>query len=340
MDVNKGEGEVIEKNSVVLEDTLESGIVATRHANGRDWWIIAQKENSNYYYILLLSNKGTKIINKQKAWNVEKTGLRDCSFSPDGTHFVTYNLITYENPNPIDLFNFDRCTGELTQIERLEHRDTLASSHALAFSPNSRFLYVFSSIYGYQYDMTAPNLRASCDSLLMPEPNTRNFFLAQNAPDGKIYLANPAGLRYLNTIEHPNLKGKACEVKKQSVHLPRITFATLPNYPNFRLGALARSPCDTLYGAKGTFVGVKLYPNPFMSGDLHLLISNLPSFSKGELFLYNALGQEVVQFPFLQGAGREYSFPLQDSNLPSAVYYWVLRLDEGQVFSGKLVVVQ
>jgi hypothetical protein len=48
----------------------------------------------------------------------------------------------------------------------------------------------------------------------------------------------------------------------------------------------------------------------------------------------------VGKFPFLQGAGREYSFPLQDSNLPSAVYYWVLRLDEGQVFSGKLVVVQ
>ncbi len=328
-----------EKNTVILQDTLAEGIVATRHANGRDWWIIIQKEGSNLYYILLLDPKGLHLIQQQYGWKGAKRGLRQCTFSPDGTRFATYNLTYHNDTHPIDVFNFDRCSGKLTQTNRIDHRDTLTFGHALAFSPNSRFLYACSSIYAYQYDMEAPDIKSSCDSLLLPDSTAYQFFAAQNAPDGKIYMASIACLKKLSVINHPNLKGKACDIQRQSVQLLRHHCQNLPNFPNYRLGALVGSPCDSLLHPSPKPSAV-LYPNPLLGQELKLRLSAAPSFGQGTLELYNALGQRVFSKPFYQGGGVEYSFSVQDLDLASGVYFYSIVLDGEVVYGGKLMVVQ
>jgi hypothetical protein len=57
MSSNSTLGEVVEKQVLVLSDTLDLGrITATKHANGRDWWItVAEYDRVAYYTFLIRS---------------------------------------------------------------------------------------------------------------------------------------------------------------------------------------------------------------------------------------------------------------------------------------------
>jgi hypothetical protein len=51
MNLNNGLGEVILKNYPIVVDTLNTGkIHAVKHANGRDWWVVCHRVNTNMYY--------------------------------------------------------------------------------------------------------------------------------------------------------------------------------------------------------------------------------------------------------------------------------------------------
>ncbi|MEO8150867.1 MAG: hypothetical protein ABI723_24755 [Bacteroidia bacterium] len=60
MNLNGGLGGVIpgQKNLVALQASLNLNLMACRHANGRDWWIIAFKDSSDIVYKFLLSPSG------------------------------------------------------------------------------------------------------------------------------------------------------------------------------------------------------------------------------------------------------------------------------------------
>ncbi|MDZ7910566.1 MAG: hypothetical protein U5O16_01775 [Rhodococcus sp. (in: high G+C Gram-positive bacteria)] len=63
MTYNNGLGKVIEKNKIIVNDTLDLGkITATRHANGRDWWVIIPEYQTNKYYTLLITPQGLKTL--------------------------------------------------------------------------------------------------------------------------------------------------------------------------------------------------------------------------------------------------------------------------------------
>ena len=63
------------------------------------------------------------------------------------------------------------------------------------------------------------------------------------APDGKIYVFD--FLKEIHVIHRPNEKGDACGFEQHAIVLPEYA-AGLPYYPNYRLGPLDGSPCDTL----------------------------------------------------------------------------------------------
>ncbi|MBK6930124.1 MAG: hypothetical protein IPH12_04390 [Saprospirales bacterium] len=59
MHQNAGQGKVIEKNVALLRDTLAFGeLLATKHANGKDWWVVTPRRNSNTFYVLKFTKDG------------------------------------------------------------------------------------------------------------------------------------------------------------------------------------------------------------------------------------------------------------------------------------------
>ena len=118
--------------------------------------------------------------------------------------------------------------------------------------------------YLYQFDLQNANpwssrvLLDSIDTPLYPASTLRR------GPDNRIYSAigwyNGITFHYpypdsawniynthLSVINHPDSAGLACDYQPFSVYLPGCrTYLGLPNNPDYTLGPLAGSPCDTL----------------------------------------------------------------------------------------------
>ena len=76
---------------------------------------------------------------------------------------------------------------------------------------------------------------------------SNTFHYLQSGPDGKIYGNIPSRADYLHIINKPDgLNRDSIGFVPRRVKLPVTSVRTLPNAPNFRLGDLHNSPCDTL----------------------------------------------------------------------------------------------
>jgi hypothetical protein len=268
MNLCDGLGDVIDKNIPLLIDSLEYGcITATRHANGRDWWIIVPEFLHNQYYKFLLTTNGIILYGTQTigspSINME---VGQACFSPDGTKYVRFAGTDVNIPYRLEVFDFDRCSGMLSNYRNLWYVDS-AWTCGVAISANSRYMYTSAETHIDQYDLQAEDIAASrvivaeYDGFVDPlfSLGSTHFFQAQLAPDNKIYLSATNGVQYLHVIENPNLPGLACNVQQHSVHLNTFNGMSLPNFPNFRLGAMPCSVCDSLGLGGSTLQGKLLY---------------------------------------------------------------------------------
>jgi PKD repeat protein len=253
MNANNGLGKVIDKNQIILEGIFEPGkITASRHANGRDWWIIIRKHNTNKYYKFLVSSNEINKINEESIGeNIPSPGLGQAVFSPDGTKYALFHTISQIEGSYINIYDFDRCTGELSNPLQM-HYSHDGGAGGIAISSNSRYLYVPSFIYLYQYDLWASDIEATKDTVAVWDGFLENdffattFYLAQLAPDNKIYINSNNGVSYLHVVNKPDLAGDSSEVCQHCIDLPSNNAFSLPNFPNYRLNFLEGSPCDTL----------------------------------------------------------------------------------------------
>ena len=86
------------------------------------------------------------------------------------------------------------------------------------------------------------------------------------ASDGKIYIASQSAVVDLHYINYPDSGGLACDVHLHSLHIPCYNWGTVPNHPNYFLGEMLGSPCDTLSIGINEITNNKktllIYPNP------------------------------------------------------------------------------
>jgi len=244
-------GGVIDKNHLLIADTLNLGkLCAVKHANGRDWWSIIQEYYTNQFYRILINPEGVHLQESQLLEDSIYSGAGQVVFSPDGTKFVQYIIKNAPLGHLIYIYDFDRCTGQLSNPVFINFVDSEMIAAGAAISPNSRYLYISALRYIYQYDLWADDIAATKDTVAIYDgfmsPFATAFYLAQLAPDGKIYINAPNGVDVMHVINNPDLPGDSCDVCQHCVQLPTYNAFSMPNFPNYRLGALDGSPCDTL----------------------------------------------------------------------------------------------
>ena len=251
MNGDGGQGEVVEKNVELVVDTLPSGMLtAVRHANGRDWWIFIGERWGSRMYRVLLSPQGVEVMPPQELDFIYNPMWGQAVFTPDGSKYLSYNLIRIDSIGHFfDVFDFDRCEGLLSN-----HRQHLILDSAymggVIVSPNSRYAYVSSMLQVYQFDLQAEDIGATRDTVAIYDgyqsPFSTTFYSGQLAPDGKIYICAPNGVNVLHVIHDPDMPGDLCGFEQHGVSLPTYNAFSMPNFPNYRLGYLEGSPCDTL----------------------------------------------------------------------------------------------
>lgn len=253
--------ENIEPPVLIVSDTFSDERTAvTRHANGRDWWLLLNKYKSKQYVKVLITPEGIENYGTQTIGDSTNLGIDQPVFSPDG-QFYAVNSISgnfTEARSRIEFIKFDRCTGELLSFNK-----KILKTHAgeleggVAFSPSSRFMYVAVRDTIFQFDMNTDDIEASKMVVAINDEFTYTGFdgsivstpfnKMQLAPNGKIYISsNFRDGKYLHVIDQPDSLGLACNVLQHEVALPRYYFKGLPNFPNYRLKSLIGSPCDTL----------------------------------------------------------------------------------------------
>ncbi|MBK9329010.1 MAG: hypothetical protein IPM95_06790 [Sphingobacteriales bacterium] len=240
MALNSGKGDVMvgKKNINLLAGNVASDKVTyTRHANKRDYWVVAKESYSNVFYIYLLD------INGLHTFDTISIGSPDFAF-PQLGGVLKFNrnsnlLINCQahhddplNKSRLQCFGFNATTGQITNVHFTV--DSITYPYGAEFSIDNKKLYVSSPFSKKitQYDLEAVNVKNSAIDIFTS--NTIVPGQLQMGPDNKIYVpynnGNYAGsYRYIGVINNPNSTGNQCGFIKDAIDLfPNSSFLGLP----------------------------------------------------------------------------------------------------------------
>jgi hypothetical protein len=348
---NNGLGKVIAKNEPLLTDTLTGMITACRHANGRDWWVVIEESHRFFtlppdgkakFHFFLFDPSGVHYQGEQQIGRLSsyQSWVGQMCFSPDGTRYASGNI-----NNGVNFYDFDRCTGLLSNPGYIDLKADSVAAMGLAYSPNSRFLYVTTGLWILQYDMDAADVAGSVvpvaeyDGFLSQLPTT--FYHLALAPNGKIYGSSNFGTDVLHIIHHPDAPGLACEVEQHGVKMPAYHAFTMPNVPHYRLYDVPGSVCDSL-GIDAPIVGtgapiqiepkgMRLWPNP---ANDQIAIQLAPE-SAGQITLMDISGK--IWIGQTKAFGTEL-VTLQTETIPVGIYILTFQASTGVRQTQKIVV--
>jgi len=299
--LNNGKGDLSQKNIIFYQDTMwGGGTTACKHANGRDWWIVVVGAHLPKYYVFLLTPLGisyqsTQIIGNR--WDFGQT-----AFSSDGNYYGIREFV-----KNFQIFDFDRCTGIFSNARYVGIADSLFGA-GFCFSPNSKLAYATSAHYIYQVNLDSINLDSSMivvatwDSTYNPFPPIETgFWFPEVAADGKLYIATTGSTEFMHYINFPDSSGVACDVHQHDIALtPAFNDGSVPNHPNYFLGPVAGSICDSLG------LGVpehalhdfkfSIQPNPIINATLSCKYV-LPQNKAGTLEIMDMAGRSLLKEP-------------------------------------------
>jgi hypothetical protein len=269
---NNDTGVVIQKNYQWNNFPAFDALMGVKHGNGRDWWVVSQQYSTSFtpfnsFYLFQITPQGVAIPFIQNAGSFRKTGGGHLIFNSVGTQFAQVSWM-----GMIELYNFDRCTGQIASTIAIEQEPTTGpypnTFLSCAYSKDDSKLYIIqvdqstATYYILQYDLLASNISASkfvVDSFMTPSAPWQ----MKLAPDDKIYISafdenyswpypdTSTAFTNINNnlsvINYPDSLGAACDFQPFSFNLGTgRSYYGLPNNPDYELGAWVGSPCDTL----------------------------------------------------------------------------------------------
>lgn len=352
LSLNSGLGEVVNKNIQLLDSQMVDCLTAVKHGNGRDWWILARTWQSSTgansdFLVYLLDENGIVLHGIQSIGSLNNTNGAQLCFNSLGNEFAFSNLIGL-----IEKYDFDRCSGQISNPVLIEPQNNFDPPliFGLAYSPDGTKLYVShaaDTTFLYQYDLRASNIRQSKRLIYTFHDYDNAGGQLRLAPDGKIYFSmawNPGGWNYpypdtsynvynnnLSVIHQPNLSGTACDFRPFSFNLGGgRTYWGLPNNPDYELGPLRGSICDTILTSVAYSGGeleneIILYPNPVRD---KLILKLTPVLNPAEIRIYNVLGQKQ-QLPVNATNEGEY-MEIDTRTLIPGLYYVELLTSGGK----------
>jgi hypothetical protein len=349
VNTSTGSQAIVGSDNILLsaqDSTTRGGIVACRHANGRDWWIFKPGLRLNKFYRALLSPYGISVspyyTEAENHWSIAAFYSH---FSSDGTKFCTI----YDDgiQKTVHRYDFDRCTGELSNLQIHDVNALLYGTiYYSCLSPDGSKMYFYrypylpdaGDIAIIQYDFETQQTYTFCSgncALPFTSPNGKQVLYVTALPDST---APFFGARiYISMVNNPNNAATPDNISLNIYELPNAQGFVPPNHANFRLGAAQGTVCDSLglsANAVEDWPEISVFPNP-SNGAVHLRLAQWPG---GSYSLHNSLGQPVAQAA-LAATSQEQVFNLALPHLPNGLYFLSLRNQQGQVLGSRRLLI-
>jgi hypothetical protein len=278
-----GNWEVLQKNQQLFTQTVEESIALVRKGNGRDWWMLVQKQKSNTTNggLLYIFNVGKSISFSDSISvndHIDRTSYAgELVFNQKGN--LLLDVVTIDNR--VFLNRFDRCSGHVYPID------------TIIFSLNNEI--VFSGVIDepYIYLSSQDNLvgangggiyqcRIYGDSVSPPilfhMENISDFQMGQleRGPDGNIWvsyryegadsLLKQKFQKHMSVIENPSTDTARFVPNYLFMGDSASVYWGLPNFPNYNLGPegvfLANAGKDTVLCSNTSTTGVTIGAPP------------------------------------------------------------------------------
>jgi hypothetical protein len=255
MNANGGAGKVVKRMQVLMDSAVlsKTQMMACRHSNGKDWWLLKQGGSTNIVYKFLCTQDsiydyGTQVFNTPAwgVWDIKGQSV----FRKDGSQYAT--TVQGNSTGEVFIADFERCYGILTNPKVIiapqgsQHNpfDTTIKERlpvGLAYSPNGQLLYVITMSNIYQYDLQ-DNTWYHVAGLDTSYQKFQDYNASYLGPDDKLYIGNFAGLsKQMSVINNPDIKGAGCNFCPRCFRVDSVFFygaiTTPPCMPNYGLGA-------------------------------------------------------------------------------------------------------
>ncbi len=223
MALNGGLGDITSTKNIQLIGTVSEKVVAIKHKNNVDFWIVTHEWDSDAFYAYLLSCNGlsltpiiTHIGTVHTGGNMAKNGYAvGCMKANMQKNKLALALRAV---NGYEVFDFDNSSGALSNLVSIANNYSF--SYGVEFSPDG------SKLYGactggtiYQFDLNAGSATAIISSATLIATSSKTVSnTIQLGPDNKIYCGRD-GDTYLDVIDNPNASGTACNFIDKAIDL-------------------------------------------------------------------------------------------------------------------------
>ncbi|MFD0764803.1 gliding motility-associated C-terminal domain-containing protein [Mucilaginibacter lutimaris] len=227
MTLNGGLGGVTVKNSRLLSQQSSEKMVAIKHGNGKDIWLIGHATGSDMFYAWpvtkngvgapVTSFAGTSYIGLPGANTI---GIGVFKASPDGTMIATGGI--NQAGGFLELLNFNANTGIITTgAQKITGFASGVLPYGIEFSPNGQLLYLSeynffnpANLYQIKLPFATSNIATSSTKLA----TISKLGAVQIATNGKIYISE-SDIGSLHAINSPDLQGVGCNLQLNAINL-------------------------------------------------------------------------------------------------------------------------
>jgi len=158
---DNGYGNIFPFNVNIAPSSLEK-LTATKHSNGKDYWVIAHAYDSDKFYAFLVDSAG---VHPPVESNVPPAIGNNGIYGDQGYMKITSDgrkiAAAYTQYKTVYLYDFDNKTGRVGNPQPIYESDKGEEFYEIEFSPDGTKLYA--SFYGFdrgifQYDLSSGDI--------------------------------------------------------------------------------------------------------------------------------------------------------------------------------------
>lgn len=225
MSLQGGLGAVVAgQKNILLYNTLSEKLQIIPHSNGTSLWVLTHSLPNSFVAFLVDTAGVSQLPVVSTLGNAHLQSWGHMKISKQFDRLAMGN----SDESRIELFDFDWCTGVVSNFRNFLFSFTPSSIYGIEFSPDGSRLYVTNISYVVQYNLQAGSIAAiQTSGIIVGGTGLTQLSAVQLGPDNRIYVA---GNNSVDRIDSPNALGIACGyVSSPITNLGNGSFG-LPNW--------------------------------------------------------------------------------------------------------------